>query len=239
MNPVIQDLRDILGGNENLIKLFKKCNFLSNSVMENLVSNVALLNNEYGVDINVLRKGLAQRPAAFMRTSGFFRNVLIRVEEELGIPRNSGMFLYGIYLLASSSKKSIESKCQTLRSFGWTEYDVSELMRRNPNCILTSIQTMRRKLGFLMTELGYKPDYLATHSALFTYSLEKRIVPRRRVLLVLKKKGLLDYNFYSAITKTETQFLKTLIEPFEEDVPGLLQLYQKSKGCSKVEASTR
>ncbi|KAH9626020.1 hypothetical protein KSS87_012234, partial [Heliosperma pusillum] len=56
-----------------------------------------------------------------------------------------------------------------------------------------------------------------------------------RVLLVLKEKGLLDYNFYTASLKTEPQFIKILIEPFKENVPGLLEFYQKSKGCSNVD----
>ncbi|XP_074311911.1 transcription termination factor MTERF15, mitochondrial-like [Silene latifolia] len=240
MNRIIHDIRDILGSNENLIKVFKRSKLLSNSALENLVSNVAMLINEYGIDIKLIRNGILLRPGSFMRKPEFFRNVLIGVEEDLGIPRNSGMFLYGMHLLCNSSKQKIESKCQVLKSFGWTEYDVSELMRRSPNAFLISEESIRKKLGFFMIELGYKPDFLATHSALLGYSIENRVAPRHRVLLVLKEKGLLiDYNLYTAAIKTEKLFLKILIEPFKEDVPGLLQLYQSNKGCSNIDAISR
>ncbi|XP_074311914.1 uncharacterized protein LOC141647573 [Silene latifolia] len=240
MDTIIHDLRAVLGSDENLTKLFRKSNaFTTTSALENLVSNVALLNNEYGVGIHVIRNSIVKQHACFLRKPEFFRNVLVRVEEELGIPRTSGMFLYGLYLLSGFSKECIESKCQALRSFGWTEYDVSELMRRGPNAFLSSAESIKKKLGFLMTELGYDPDFIASHSALFTYSLETRMVPRHRVLLILKEKCLLDYNFYTAIIKTETKFLKTLIEPYKEAVPGLLKVYQNSKGCSNVEAVLR
>ncbi|XP_074320228.1 uncharacterized protein LOC141657018 [Silene latifolia] len=234
------DFRTILGSNENIIKFFRRAQFyMTTSGMKNFNSNIALLNNEYGVDIEIIRNGILQRPRPFMRTSIFFRNVLVRVEKELGIPRNSGMFLYGIQLLCSSSKKRIESKCQLFKSLGWTEDDVSELMRRNPLVFIISEENIRKKSGFLMTELGYKPDYLATHSVLLSLSLEKRMAPRHRVLLVLKEKGLLDYNFYTAAKKTEAQFLKIFIEPFKEDAPGLLELYQSNKGYSNIDAISR
>ena len=86
-----------------------------------------------------------------------------------------------------------------------------------------------------MTELGYNPDFLASHPALLYCSFEKRMLPRYRVLQVLKEKGLLDYNLYTAILKTETNFLKLLVEPYKEDVPGLLEIYQNSKLCPDVE----
>ncbi|XP_074311913.1 transcription termination factor MTERF15, mitochondrial-like [Silene latifolia] len=241
MDHIIHDLRGIMGSNENLIKFFRRSHFFMNSSgLLNLNSNIALLINEYGLDIGVIRNGILQYPGPYLGNTDIFRNLLVRVEEELRIPRNSGMFLYGIRLLSSSSKQIIESKCQVLKSFGWTEYDVSELIRRNPHALLISEENIRQKLGFLMTELGYKPDFLAKHAVLLGCSLEKRMVPRHRVLLVLKEKGLLlDYNFYTAIIKTEKQFLKTLIEPFKEDAPGLLELYQGNKGCSNIDAIAR
>ncbi|KAH9624439.1 hypothetical protein KSS87_021732, partial [Heliosperma pusillum] len=113
------------------------------------------------------------------------------------------MFMYGIHMLCSLSEKSIKSRRQVFKSFGWTDFHISELVRRSPPAILPSEETNRKKLDFLMNELGYDPDYLATHSALFTYSLKKRLMPRHRVLRVLKEKGLLDYKFYSASLKNE------------------------------------
>ncbi|XP_074270588.1 uncharacterized protein LOC141594470 [Silene latifolia] len=188
----------------------------------NLVSVISsrpslILRNMYPIPdlraILVIRNSILQHPEPVLKNTQFFRNILVKVEEELGIPRNSGAFLYGIFLLSKSSKKLIESKCQLLKSFGWTEYDA--------------------KVGFFDDR-----EYLATRAALLGYSIEKRLVPRYRVL-VLKEKGLLDYNFYTAATKTEKQFLKILIEPFKKDAPGLLELYLSNKGCSNIDAISR
>ncbi|KAH9610406.1 hypothetical protein KSS87_015224 [Heliosperma pusillum] len=361
MNSIIHDLRAILGSNENIMKLLKRINyFMTTSALVNLNSNIALLNNEYGLDINVIKNDILMHPGPYVRNTEFFRNILVRVEEELGIPRSSGMFLSGLYLLCCCSKKKIESKYQVLKSFGWTEYDVSELIRRSPYIFQISEENMRKKLGFLMTELGFKPHYLAkhaallgynlenrmvffnfikvtkgiptltqfrgdpkpspsqvynyvyqsskegipqtyrmflygiyllsgyskknieskcelfksfgwtefevselmrknpatfmkseenirskmgflmtelrynpdlliTHPALFAYSLEKRMVPRRRVLLVLKEKALLNYNFYTAITKSETQLLRYLLNLLRKMYLVFLNFIRKAK----------
>ncbi|XP_074316831.1 transcription termination factor MTERF15, mitochondrial-like [Silene latifolia] len=237
MDPIIRDLRAILGSTDNLIKFFRKPNlFISQSALEILNSNIALLNKEYGIDINVIRNGILQFPGSYLKNTDVFENIVVRVEKELGIPRNSGMFTYGIRLLCGSSKKSMESKCEVFKSFGWSEYDVFEVMRRNPLIFLMSEENIGKKLNFLMTEMGYKPDFLARRSVLVGLSLEKRLVPRHRVVLFLKEKGLLDYNFSAAARKSEKEFLKILIEPFKEDAPGLLELYQSSKGYSNIDA---
>ncbi|XP_074308325.1 transcription termination factor MTERF15, mitochondrial-like [Silene latifolia] len=185
------------------------------------------------------RNGILRYPVYYLKNTEIFQNIVVRIEEELGIPQNSGMFLYGMRVLCGSSKKSIELKYQLFKTFGWTEYDISELLRRNPIIFLICEEKIRKKLDFLMTELGYKPHFLATHSPLLSLSLEKRLAPRHHVLLVLKEKGLLDYNFYTAAIKTEKQFLKILIEPFKKDAPGLLELYQSNKGCSNIDAILR
>ncbi|XP_074263200.1 uncharacterized protein LOC141586009 [Silene latifolia] len=227
MDKIINDLKEIMGSNENMVKLFRSSHFFMTS--SGLI-NIALLKNGYGVDNNAIRNGILHHSASYLRKPEFFRNILIRVEEELGIPRNSGMFLYGVYLLCNYSKETMDSKCQLLKSFGWTEYDISELIRRQPNLFVISEENMRKKLGFLMTELGYKPDFIATRACLLGFSLEKRLAPRHRVLSVLKEKDLLDCTFYTAVLKNEKQFLQ-MLESFKEDVPGLLELYQSSKGC--------
>ncbi|XP_074281164.1 uncharacterized protein LOC141606069 [Silene latifolia] len=240
MDPIIPHLKAILGNTDNLTTFFRKTHLLIGpSTLANLNSNIALLNKEYGVDIKDIRNDLLRFPGIYLKNTESFQNIVVRVEKELGIPRKSGMFRYGIRLLCTSSKKVIESKCQVLKSFGWTEYDVSELMRRSPPTFLLSEENIRKKLGFLMTELGYKPDFLATHAPLLSLSLEERLTPRHRVLLVLKEKGLLDYNFHTAAVKTEKEFLKILIEPFKEDAPGLLELYQSNKGCSNIDTISR
>lgn len=128
------------------------------------------------------------------------------------------MFLYGVDLLGGLSEESIDSKCQVFKSFGWTELEIQELIKRSPYCLKFSEARIEKSLEFLMNELGYKPGFIVLSSSLLTYSLEKRIIPRHRVLLVLKEKGLIrkDYPLYSLVSLTEALFVKRFVFPFEE-----------------------
>ncbi|KAH9618961.1 hypothetical protein KSS87_017565 [Heliosperma pusillum] len=55
------------------------------------------------------------------------------------------------------------------------------------------------------------------------------MVPRRRVLLVLKEKALLNYNFYTAITKSETQLLRYLLNLLRKMYLVFLNFIRKAK----------
>ena len=66
-----------------------------------------------------------------------------------------------------------------------------------------------------MKELGYKPEYL-TRKLLLTCSLEKRTVPRHKVLVVLNEKGLVTYPLDKAICLKELEFVKKFVLPFKE-----------------------
>ena len=95
------------------------------------------------------------------------------------------------------------------KSFGWTQPDIVEIMRRNFNCFRLSTGKIRKSLNFLRKELGYEPKYVISNVCLLTCSLESRLVPRCRTLMVLKEKGLArsNYPFSSAVKLTEPEFL--------------------------------
>lgn len=71
-----------------------------------------------------------------------------------------------------------------------------------------------------------------THSSLISYSLEKRIVPRHRMLLFLKEKGLLtkDHDFFNVVCMTEPKFFEKFVEPYQDVLPDMHQVYLSSRG---------
>ncbi|XP_021723367.1 uncharacterized protein LOC110690784 [Chenopodium quinoa] len=161
---------------------------------------------------------LLRRPNIFTVKTDVLRDTLIKVELKLGIPRDFPMFLYGVNILLFYGEKNIKDKCKVFMSFGWTQSDVMKLIRQNPMCFTSSKARIKERLGFLMNQMSYKPYYLATQTKLFICSLEKRLLPRHRVLQILKEKGLLrmDYHLSSTISLTESVFLKRFVLPFEE-----------------------
>lgn len=236
--PALRALGELLSADDAVeimktMKGLKGCSF--RTVANFLLPNIALFQN-YGIPMELIRKHLLAKPSAFVRSTKSLENILIRVERKLGIPRNSRMFFYGVYLLASHCERNIESKCQVFKSFGWSQSDIRELMRRGPNCFRLSEEKIKKSLNYLMKELGYEPKFVISNVFLLTCSLESRLVPRYRILMVLKEKGLVrqNYAFPSAVKLSESQFLNKFVLPFEE----VHQFYAKQTGVPVGAASS-
>lgn len=228
--PAVRALREFLSDDHSvgILKTMKRLRRGSlRDVANYLLPNVALLLN-YGIPMELIRKHLIARPSSFLLKTNSFEEILIRVEEKFGIPRGSSMFLYGVHLLASNCERTIQSKFQVFKSFGWTQSDILELMRKNPNCVRLSKEKIQKSLNFLMKQLGYQRKYVITNAFLLMCSLEGRLVPRYRTLMVLKEKGLVrqNYAFTSAARLTDSKFLKKCVLPFKE----VHQFYAKQIG---------
>uniref|UniRef100_A0A803MHY8 Uncharacterized protein n=1 Tax=Chenopodium quinoa TaxID=63459 RepID=A0A803MHY8_CHEQI len=220
-------------GCEQLVIRFlkKKCHWRPSSVPNVLVPNINLLRS-YGISMESIRKFLVRAPAPFFRNIEFLENAVIKVKEELGISPQSPQFLSVVMLLSSVNENTMELKREMFRSFGWTESDISTLLASSPFAFGLSEATIKKKLDFLMNQLGYEPSYLSKRYNLLTCSLEKRILPRHKTLIVLKEKGFIkmDYLLESSVSLTESQFLKKFVLPYKE-VHGV---YSQHAGITSV-----
>lgn len=228
--PAIQALKEIMGCYNHVISILKISPRMRLSCIPKLfLPNVDLLRN-YGIPIELIRKHILRNLFSFLRKTDFFQNAVISVEGKLGIPRHSPRFLLGVVLLTSFREKTIESKRRVFKSFGWTDSDIVTLSISTPFVLALSEAMIEKKLDFLMNEMGYEPNYLAKRCMMITSSLEKRVLPRHKLLLVLKEKGLLrmDYLLYSALSMTESQFLKRFVLPYKE----VHEVYSKYAGIS-------
>uniref|UniRef100_A0A803L3H3 Uncharacterized protein n=1 Tax=Chenopodium quinoa TaxID=63459 RepID=A0A803L3H3_CHEQI len=219
LGPAIHAFRTVLGSDENVVRAINNSHWIQFSkAANNLIPNVELLQSYSGISGEKIQKHIIRHPSLYCMTTDLFRKILTRVENKLGIPPNSVMLFYGIKCVAQLSDQSIDDKCEIFKSFGWTQSDVMELIRRNPLCLTSTEEKLKEKLDFLINQLGYKPDYLAFQASFFTYSIEKRLLPRHQVLQVLKEKGLIKEHHLlsSASILTEANFLKKFIFPFEE-----------------------
>ncbi|GMH31465.1 hypothetical protein Nepgr_033308 [Nepenthes gracilis] len=223
--PALELLKSILITDENVVRALKRSRRLL-WYPRYFQQNIALLQN-YGVSDERIRKLILKNPDNFLWGPKWLENIMIRVEEYLGIPRHSAMFLYGVLALAALSEKTLEAKFQIFKSYGWTESDIRTMAKANPLCLTISDAKIRSGLDLFMKELGYKPDYLSLHSVLLKLSLEKRILPRNVVLQVLKDKKLLkkNYSLYTVMISTDSQFLEKFVLPYKEEVPELYDVY--------------
>lgn len=231
IGPALEILKSVFSSHENLVKAMLKTQWLlSSNTCRYLQDNVSLLRS-YGVPMEKIENFMVTVPRLLLHSSDWLEYAAKNVEEKLGIPRTSGMFLHGVCVMSSINEEKFKTRIETFRDFGWSEVDISVLIKKHPYCLKVSESRMRLKLKYFMVELGYEPNYLATHGILLLYSTEKRVVPRNYVLQLLRKKQLLKYNpcLFSLAKLNESSFLKRFVAPFKDKVPQLYEDYVNMK----------
>lgn len=82
-----------------------------------------------------------------------------------------------------------------------------------------------------MKEFRYESHYLVTHSAFFTYSLDKRVRLRHNFLKLVNQKELTKCSrgLYTVVLLSEPKFLESYELSFKNEIPKVHDLYVKSR----------
>lgn len=124
------------------------------------------------------------------------------------------------------SKERVEAKVKLMMSFGWSESEFSNAVRKMPAFLSISQEALRRKMEFLTEEVGYKPSCIADQPLILCYNLEKKLIPRFRVMELLKSKGLwtAKCNLTSLAVLPDKKVMEKFVMPYKEKVPELLEI---------------
>lgn len=227
IRPRIEFLRQLLVTDDKVVKALQRLPYLLGyNESETMKKNVRLLRS-YGFSEKDVAKFIVRLPRTVLLSKPeWFQERLPRVESDLGIPRKSGMFYYGVEVICGYSKSTMDVKLGILKSFGFSDVDIGKMMRNNPYIIKNSEARLRKHLDFLLKELGYAPHYLADHLALFNVSL-KRMQLRNEVLKSLKEKKLnkRKTSFYTVMCLTEQKFIQDYLLPCKDKIPDVYRSY--------------
>ncbi|GAB2289482.1 hypothetical protein Dimus_023792 [Dionaea muscipula] len=220
-------LKSILGSVEDALNALKKGKWLSTAnLTERLQPNCELLKS-YGLSDERVQKLLLRYLNILCCHPKWVQESLVGVEQVLGIPRESGMFLHGFKVMISLSKKNLKLKFELFKRYGWSESDVLVMVKRLPYCLNISEAKLKTRVDFFVNKLGYEIGYLAAHPPLLLYSMEDRILPRHGVLQVLQERNLLRKipSIYTYTKLSESRFLDAYVLPFKDKLPELYEAY--------------
>ncbi|CAL5051974.1 unnamed protein product [Urochloa decumbens] len=220
--PRLEFFISFFGSFEQLLVVMKKSSRIIESDLERVVKpNISLL-RQCGVSV----RQIAQLNARVISCSPERLKELVLCAEELGVPRGSRMFWQVVAVVAQNTKEKLAAKLVLLKgTLGC--HEVSIAVSKLPCILARSGDCLHRRIQFLIKEVGLEPQYIVQRPALFTYSLEKRLVPRHCVMKVLLAKGLLDSNrsFYSLVSCGVETFKLRHIDCHKDSVPGLADAY--------------
>ncbi|RWW52840.1 hypothetical protein BHE74_00040718 [Ensete ventricosum] len=231
--PKLEMWESLLGSRELVLKHLKKTGrFVCCSVEKKIHPNIKFLRDECGISEERVFLILRTQPTLILRKPASLRALVVRAEE-LGIPRDSKMFMSILKYLHMVSKETLEAKVELLRSFGWSESEFCSAVKKLASVLAISLVSFRKKMEFLINEVGYVPSLIADNPYLLICSLEKRVIPRFRVLEMLNTKGLWTRQgkFLSYVKLSNKKFMEKIVLPYKEKVPELLDILRVAGEC--------
>ncbi|XP_042430181.1 transcription termination factor MTERF15, mitochondrial-like isoform X1 [Zingiber officinale] len=151
---------------------------------------------------------------------------LVDRAEGLGVPRGSGMFLWILDVLQQVSTEKFEAQLKLMNNFGLSNSDFISAIKKFPRFLLLSTESLQRKMEFLVNVVGSSPSDVALRPVPLVLCLEKRLIPRFRVMEILKAEGLWKSTnkLHVFFSSSGPKFLKQYVLPYEDKLPKLREV---------------
>nr|DAD40212.1 TPA_asm: hypothetical protein HUJ06_014535 [Nelumbo nucifera] len=179
---------------------------------------------------------LKRQPTLFAMKPSNLRERVHRVME-MGFSADSRMLVHALYTVSCMSQATLERKFNLFQSFGFSKDECMSMFRRNPGLFRTSEEKLKLGLEFYLYTVGFERKVLVYQPTFLMNSLEKRVIPRYRVLSILKSKKLLKKNpsFAQVLLLSDEVFKEKFIAMFINDAEELLIAYKGESSDSSDE----
>ncbi|CAH8389876.1 unnamed protein product [Eruca vesicaria subsp. sativa] len=157
------------------------------------------------------------------------------IDEKIEVYKSLGFTVEDIWEIFRStptflkvSKNKMLCSMETFLGLGFSRDEFAMMVKRYPPCIEYSTESVIKKTEFLLKEMKWTVKAVALHPQVAGYSLEKRIVPRCKVIKVLLSKGLIGSELppvSSVLSCTDEKFLNKYVMKHDMLVPELLAIY--------------
>ncbi|CAL9102665.1 unnamed protein product [Musa textilis] len=193
IKPRINFCRSLLGSNERLLKACKNNMFILGYSLSRTIEPCISLLREHGISDEHITHMVVTVRCCFRGIDNL--KEVIKYIEELGVPRDSGVYPYALDVLMSLNRSRFDATSATLMSFGFSQTDIIAAFRKCPYVWKLSKKNICDKMTFLMKEAGFELTSIICCPMILTYSLEKRLRPRYEVMNFLKQNKLLDKGY--------------------------------------------
>ncbi|CAJ2662092.1 unnamed protein product [Trifolium pratense] len=201
-----------------------------------VVDNIKVLTESGVTDSNIARS-LRTWIKLFYRTD---LHELVEELKDLGFDPSRSIFTIALIAKTSITKTLWKEKVDVFKKWGWSNEDALKAFRKQPHCMLTSIDKINLVMSYWVNQLGWDALAIAKTPRVFGASLEKTIIPRASVVQYLLKKGLLnkEASLTSPLVVTEKIFLDMYINRFKEESSYLLKLYEEKQNLAQTTEET-
>ncbi|KAG5529346.1 hypothetical protein RHGRI_029902 [Rhododendron griersonianum] len=170
---------------------------------------------------------LRSKPWLFFQKEPALRDLIARLLD-MGFSVDSRMLVHAVITVSDMSGETFSRKFEMFRSFGFSMDECRDMFRRAPRILTTSKDNLKFKIDFFLNDIKLDRCALISWPVCLSYSMEKRVIPRYRVLQVIKSKRLLQKgpSFLLVLRLSEEEFLRKFISRFRDDGEELLMTYK-------------
>ncbi|CAL5046890.1 unnamed protein product [Urochloa decumbens] len=224
--PKLEFFISFYGSFERLLVVMKRNSNILHSDLERVIKpNIALL-RQCGLSVQDIAQLCSKNSWLLTFNPERVKEIVLRAEDFM-VHCSPGMFKNVIAAVSHINKEKVAHKLTFLKStLGCSESEVAIAVSKMPKILVYSEESLLRKIQFLTKEVELEHQYIVGRPVLLGYSLEKRLVPRHRVMKLLQAKGFnSNISFFSLAKLGEKDFRLKFIGCHEDSVPGLASYY--------------
>lgn len=177
-----------------------------------LKSAISLL-KRVGVEGRALSELVAKQPRLLTATEEKVMESF-KQAEHLGFKLGSKKFALAIHGMFGMGNEALEQRLQCLNSLGFSNKQISEISNRKPGILGLSEENLKRHVDFLVNTAGLTLSDLVKYPIMLAFSLEKRVIPRHRVMEAITSMQALKIkmHFISILHLSEKRFLEIYVD---------------------------
>lgn len=229
IGPSIIILKEVLGSTANVTRVLKlSAWFLKHDLEKTMLPSMEYLKS-CGICWSQLVKYVIHFPRFFLHKPDTMKYFVSRTDE-MGIDRNSKLFLPAMRVFSSMTQEKWKQKVQLFRDLGMSDNDILAAFRRAPQVFAISEKKIENATKTLLSLRNSDISVIVNQPELLIFSVENRLKPRLRVLKILESKNMIEKKpRLSTICKqTEKQFIKKYVYPFSAELEGIYMVNEDS-----------
>ncbi|CAI9778493.1 unnamed protein product [Fraxinus pennsylvanica] len=222
--PCYNFLKTLVDSDEDIVRILKRSPRILSCNLKVMEPNVELL-GEAGVPESFISYMLTHYPHSVQtKCDKFKRNVDKAMQ--MGFDPSRMLFIRAVHVLCEISEQAWENRIKVYRSFGLSDTEIVSAFRSHPLCMKLSEEKITRGMEFYVNEMSWSPAKVARCPVALFYNLERRIIPRCRVIKILIEKGFVkEYSTsISFLSISDPQFLTKFVLNYKNDLPEIMDV---------------
>ncbi|XP_040380220.1 transcription termination factor MTERF4, chloroplastic-like [Oryza brachyantha] len=226
--PTIQFLRGVIGTDDEIRRGFSNMPRALQVNLDNCMRPAVEALRQNGLTSSVdLSRVLVFQLGVLMLSPARIAEIFEDLKA-MGMPVTDRRFAAWFRAMCSMRRETWLRKVALYRSFGLSESELFEAIKKQPTILLGAEETIKRKALFFREELNLEMRDAMANPVFVAYSLEKTILPRCAVLSVLMRKGKIkpDIQLPQALYGSDKTFTKKYVQRYAADVPDVVKAYE-------------